>query len=644
MSASTTYVLTITSGNYKIESADFPNGNVGAVNNIAVNFDSEEEFVKITDKAYRNWAPILEAYANQIEIVDASRGYDHVTMTFENLITYLQTIIRPESGGGGGGDNPVWGTITGSISSQTDLNLALGDKVDKVNGKGLSTNDFTDAEKNKLSGIEQGAQANVQSDWNQSNSASPDFIKNKPQIPSLPIEQYEVNGLVKKCYNLDYISGAYFSLAKNIGDSVNINSPVENANGYYLVIPITEYFEKVILHSYNSSESTRPYAILNSSGVILSMFDWTGHFASGYVVEIKKTDLPQNAAYIVCDSWYRNTYNDGHYAEIYEGVGQRVDTMNPLFGKRVVVFGDSIAEGVDNGYKSFAEYLQDKYGCKVTKLAVGGTHLTPSSLSASQSFNGYSVYHLITAWCTQNYTIMDATTDYIANETQYGDRWTHVPSTIKSTRPMDFDIVLILAGTNDWNNAGRVLGNWSDTNPVYNYTATIKSIVNGLKSVNPNIQVVFATPPVRWIDYNSSNPDTTKFSDNIANPNSGLMLVDVAERIMSVAVRCKVDAVDVYEGMGVNEVNFSTFFASGGVHPNQSGQLRITELIGQLLSTNVRGGYPNHLHDNKKFLDTLNQSAWDSKLSYAPAVTEDQWSQMTPIAGTFYIILENPQQ
>jgi len=34
-------------------------------------------------------------------------------------------------------------------------------KVDKVEGKGLSTNDYTDTEKTKLSGIESGAQANV---------------------------------------------------------------------------------------------------------------------------------------------------------------------------------------------------------------------------------------------------------------------------------------------------------------------------------------------------------------------------------------------------------------------------------------------------------------------------------------------------
>ena len=34
---------------------------------------------------------------------------------------------------------------------------ALFEKVDKVSGKGLSTNDYTTAEKNKLTGIETGA-------------------------------------------------------------------------------------------------------------------------------------------------------------------------------------------------------------------------------------------------------------------------------------------------------------------------------------------------------------------------------------------------------------------------------------------------------------------------------------------------------
>lgn len=47
-------------------------------------------------------------------------------------------------------------------------------------------NNFTTAEKNKLSGIEAGAQANVQSDWNQSDSSADDYIKNKPSIPVIP--------------------------------------------------------------------------------------------------------------------------------------------------------------------------------------------------------------------------------------------------------------------------------------------------------------------------------------------------------------------------------------------------------------------------------------------------------------------------
>ena len=57
-------------------------------------------------------------------------------------------------------------------------------KVDKVTGKGLSTNDYTTAEKNKLAAIASGAEVNVQSDWNVTDSTSDAYIKNKPTIPS----------------------------------------------------------------------------------------------------------------------------------------------------------------------------------------------------------------------------------------------------------------------------------------------------------------------------------------------------------------------------------------------------------------------------------------------------------------------------
>lgn len=55
-------------------------------------------------------------------------------------------------------------------------------KVDKVAGKGLSTEDYTTAEKSKLAGIEAGAEVNVQSDWNQANNTADDYIKNKPVL------------------------------------------------------------------------------------------------------------------------------------------------------------------------------------------------------------------------------------------------------------------------------------------------------------------------------------------------------------------------------------------------------------------------------------------------------------------------------
>ena len=48
-----------------------------------------------------------------------------------------------------------------SPDANGNINIDVSDKVDKVSGKGLSTNDYTTAEKTKLEGIEAGSQENV---------------------------------------------------------------------------------------------------------------------------------------------------------------------------------------------------------------------------------------------------------------------------------------------------------------------------------------------------------------------------------------------------------------------------------------------------------------------------------------------------
>lgn len=53
-------------------------------------------------------------------------------------------------------DSALSSSSTNPVQNKV-VNVALGDKVDKVNGKGLSTNDYTTTEKNKLAGIAAGA-------------------------------------------------------------------------------------------------------------------------------------------------------------------------------------------------------------------------------------------------------------------------------------------------------------------------------------------------------------------------------------------------------------------------------------------------------------------------------------------------------
>lgn len=82
-------------------------------------------------------------------------------------------------------DDEVLENITNVLNY---LQVLISKKVDKVNGKGLSSNDFTNELRDKLLHIV----GNVQANWNTNSQSDPSYIVNKPDIYT----KNEINELI----------------------------------------------------------------------------------------------------------------------------------------------------------------------------------------------------------------------------------------------------------------------------------------------------------------------------------------------------------------------------------------------------------------------------------------------------------------
>lgn len=122
-------------------------------------------------------------------------------------------------------------TLTASdinYDTNTTTKAAIDSKVDKVTGKGLSENDFTNAYKNKLDGIESGAEVNVQPDWNQTDTTADDYIKNKPTVPAAQVNSdWNATTGVAKILNKPMIDTAMSSTSTNAVQNKVIKSYVD---------------------------------------------------------------------------------------------------------------------------------------------------------------------------------------------------------------------------------------------------------------------------------------------------------------------------------------------------------------------------------------------------------------------------------
>lgn len=120
-------------------------------------------------------------------------------------------------------------------------------------------NNYTTAEKDKLSGIQNGAEVNVQSDWNETDSSSDSYIKNKPIIPSVPeytIEEVSATSGYLKTYQLkkdsSYI-GAKINIPKDmVVSSGTVETVKETGIPYEGAVIGDKYIDLIIANSASS--------------------------------------------------------------------------------------------------------------------------------------------------------------------------------------------------------------------------------------------------------------------------------------------------------------------------------------------------------------------------------------------------------
>lgn len=248
----------------------------------------------------------------------------------------------------------------GTKANAVDVGNALAGKVDKVAGKGLSTNDFTDADESKLDGIEAGAQVNVQADWTQSDTTADDYIKNKPNIPVVPTQVHIALDMSNETYTSDYTwaqlkgfvnnnNEFLFELPGNGDETYNFVSTsavaIEIDNDEYIILSASTYY-------YDSAEDNLPYLTI---GIILST---NGSFsiASDTVVGASEFDkyfydyFPSNLVYHNTPSTVVNPTPYVSFADlIWSGIFDKIYPVGSTFSSTTLSTPAAVATALGGG-------------------------------------------------------------------------------------------------------------------------------------------------------------------------------------------------------------------------------------------------------------------------------------------------------
>lgn len=249
----------------------------------------------------------------------------------------------------------------------------------------------------------------------------------------------------------------------------------------------------------------------------------------------------------------KNLYVDRKVSNPYKSIF-------PLFGKKVVFFGDSMLEYIQpsNYNRTIPKQFEVESGAVCVNGGIGGTQLgargvvTASPTTAREAYANVDVPNLVEAWATDSWASVDSAVAYLKANTS-DDNSAQV-SALKNNPISSADIVVVFAGTNDLN--ASTLGEHGGGGNQLLATG-IDSIVESITTANPNIVIYFFNPLPRYCQ--SLTTGELIWCDDYRDG----FFVNLTKKVLEVANANHCAAFNTFGEIGITKFNIQNF-ADGG--------------------------------------------------------------------------------
>lgn len=248
------------------------------------------------------------------------------------------------------------------------------------------------------------------------------------------------------------------------------------------------------------------------------------------------------------------------YLYIDRKVSNPYKSIFPLFGKKVVFFGDSMLEYLQasNYSRSIPLQFEISSGSVCVNGGIGGTQLgargvvTASPTTTIEAYANIDVPNLVEAWATNSWGSVDSAVAYLKANTS--DDNTAQVNALKNNPISSADIVVVFAGTNDLNasSLGEHGGGGNRS-----LATGIDSIVESITTANPNIVIYFFNPLPRYCQ------DLTTSEQIWCDDYRDGFFVNLTKKVLEVANANHCAAFNTFGEIGINKFNIESFAYNG---------------------------------------------------------------------------------